>query len=99
MYSYMPFAGTMYSPFGYGYYNPNTIGYVYAPGYYWNGAGGSRTGTTTGVPLSVLPTSGTTKTGSSSAPLLPRLGLTASARPTLASPAPGTQPGSPTASL
>ena len=98
MYSYMPFAGTMYSPFGYGYYNPMTIGYVYTPGYYWNGAGGARTGTTTGVPLSVLPTSGTTK-GASSAPLLPRLGVTAIARPTLASPAPGTQPGSPTASL
>jgi hypothetical protein len=98
MYSYMPFAGTMYSPFGYGYYNPNTIGYVYTPGYYWNGAGGARTGTTTGVPLSSLPTSGTTK-GATGAPLLPRLGTTAIARPTLASPAPGTQPGSPTASL
>jgi len=98
MYSYMPFAGTMYSPFGYGYYNPNTIGYVYTPGYYWNGAGGARTGTTTGVPLSSLPTSGTTK-GATGAPLLPRLGTTAVARPTLASPAPGTQPGSPTASL
>ena len=35
MYSFMPFAGTMYSPFGYGYYNPVTIGYVYTPGYYW----------------------------------------------------------------
>lgn len=98
MYSYMPFAGTMYSPFGYGYYNPNTIGYVYAPGYYWNGAGGARTGTLSGVPLSTLPTSGSTK-GASGTPLLPRLGTTAIARPTLASPAPGTQPGSPTASL
>jgi hypothetical protein len=98
MYSYMPFAGTMYSPFGYGYYNPNTIGYVYAPGYYWNGAGGARTGTLSGVPLSTLPTSGTAK-GASGTPLLPRLGTTAIARPTLASPAPGTQPGSPTASL
>jgi hypothetical protein len=97
MYSYMPFAGTMYSPFGYGYYNPNTIGYVYTPGYYWTGAGGSRTGTTTGVPLATLPTTGTLKSGS--APLLPRLGVTASLHPSLASPAPGTQPGSPTASL
>jgi hypothetical protein len=98
MYSYMPFAGTMYSPFGYGYYNPVTIAYVYTPGYYWNGAGGSRTGTTTGIPLSVLPTAGTTKTGAGT-PMLPRLGVTASARPSLTSPAPGTQPGSPTASL
>ena len=54
MYSYIPFAGTMYSPFGYGYYNPLTIVNVYTPGYYWNGAGGSRTGTTTGVPLSTI---------------------------------------------
>jgi hypothetical protein len=97
MYSYMPFAGTMYSPFGYGYYNPITIAYVYTPGYYWTGAGGARTGTTTGVPLATLPTTGTTKTGS--APALPRLGLTASLRPSLASPAPGTAPGSATASV
>lgn len=98
MYSYMPFAGTMYSPFGYGYYNPVTIVSVYTPGYYWNGAGGSRTGTTTGVPLSTLPTTGTAR-GTSSAPLLPRLGVTATSHPTLAAPTRGLQPGAPTASL
>jgi hypothetical protein len=97
MYSYMPFAGTMYSPFGYGYYNPITIGYVYAPGYYWGGSGGSRTGTTTGLPLSGLTPTGTTR--SAGAPQLPRLGLTASIRPTLGSPARGTEPGARTASL
>jgi len=95
MYSYIPFAGTMYSPFGYGFYNPITIGYVYAPGYYWQGAGGARTGTTTGLPLSSL-NGTTTKAG---VPQLPRLGVTAAARPTLSSPAAGTQPGAPTASL
>jgi hypothetical protein len=95
MYSYIPFAGTMYSPFGYGFYNPITIGYVYAPGYYWQGAGGARTGTTTGLPLSTLGTT-TTKSG---VPQLPRLGVTAAARPTLSSPAAGTEPGSPTASI
>lgn len=94
MYSYIPFAGTMYSPFGYGLFNPATIAYVYAPGYYWQGAGGARTGATTGLPLSTLPT--TTRTG---APQLPRLGVTAAARPTLSAPAAGTQPGTPTASL
>jgi hypothetical protein len=99
MYSYMPFAGTMYSPFGFGYYNPITIGYVYTPGYYWNGAGGPRTGATTGVPLSTLPTTGTATTKGASAPLLPRLGATAVARPSLTFPARGTQPGSPTAAL
>jgi hypothetical protein len=97
MYSYLPFSGTIYSPFGYGFYNPVTIGYAYTPGYYWAGSGGSRTGTTTGVPLATLPPVGSTKT--SGAPQLPRLGLTASFRPTLASPARGTEPGAPTSSL
>jgi hypothetical protein len=94
MYSYIPFAGTMYSPFGYGFYNPITIGYVYTPGYYWQGSGGSRTGTTTGLPISSLPV--TTKAG---VPQLPRLGVTAASRPTLSAPAAGTQPGAPTASI
>jgi hypothetical protein len=95
MYSYIPFAGTMYSPFGYGFYNPITIGYVYAPGYYWQGSGGARTGTTTGLPLSGLNTT-TTKSG---VPQLPRLGVTAASRPTLSAPAAGTEPGAPTASI
>lgn len=94
MYSYIPFAGTMYSPFGYGFYNPITIGYVYAPGYYWQGSGGARTGSTTGLPISTLPT--TTRTGVTQ---LPRLGVTAASRPTLSSPAAGTEPGAPTASI
>ena len=39
MYSFMPFGGTMYSPFGFGYFNPITVVDVYTPGgYYWNGA-------------------------------------------------------------
>jgi hypothetical protein len=77
--------------------NPATIGYYYAPGYYWQGAGGARTGTTTGVPLATLSAgSGTTRTGT---PLLPRLGVTSTARPTLSSPTRGMQPGSPTASI
>jgi hypothetical protein len=90
MYSYIPFGGTMYDPFGYGYYNPITIGYVYMPGYYWNGAGGTRTGATTGVPLLNGPTvrSGST-TGVSQ---LPRLGVTATLRPTPSAPARGIQP-------
>lgn len=98
MYSYMPFAGTMYSPFGYGYYNPMTIGYAYAPGYYWTGAGGARTGTT-GIPLSTLPTAGSLTGRNAAAPLLPRLGVTAGLRPSLGAPVRGIEPGSPTASL
>jgi hypothetical protein len=97
MYSYLPFAGTIYSPFGYGFYNPVTIAYVYNPAYYWGGAGGARTGATTGVPLQTLPT--TTTSGSGNKPALPRLGATANLRPSLNSPARGTEPGSTTASL
>lgn len=77
MYSYMPFAGTIFSPFGYGFYNPVTIGYVYAPNYYWAGAGGAKTGTTTGLPLQTLAPTSTTR------PTLPRLGTTATVRPAL----------------
>ncbi len=88
MYSYLPFAGTVYSPFGYGIYNPVTIADVYTPTYYWTGSGGARTGTTTGLPLSTL-----TPNGSTARPSLPRLGATASTRPTLSAAAPGTRPG------
>jgi hypothetical protein len=94
MYSYMPFAGTMYSPFGYGYYNPVTVAYVYTPGYYWAGSGGPVTGATTGLPLST-----TSATGPKGVSQLPRLGVTAAVRPTLSNPARGTEPGAPTASL
>ena len=86
MYSYLPFRGTVYGPFGYGLYNPMTIGYYYAPIYTWTGAGGARTGNLNGVALNGLPTrpvvTGTTP---------PRLSF-AGAHPTLSSPAPGTQP-------
>jgi hypothetical protein len=81
MYSFMPFAGTLYSPFGYGYYNPVTIAYVYTPGYYWQGAGGARTGSTSGVQLPTLVNPTSTRTGSVAQ--LPRLGVTATTRPTL----------------
>lgn len=96
MYSYLPFSGTIYDPFGYGFYNPATIADAYVPGYYWSGSGGSRTGTTTGVPLSALPTSTTTRNGT---PQLPRLGVTATLRPGLSSPIRGTEAGAPTSSL
>jgi hypothetical protein len=96
MYSYIPFSGTVYSPFGYGLYNPVTIAYVYVPGYYWNGAGGSRTGTTTGVPLSTI---NTTVNTSRNQPQLPRLGITATLRPSLSSPLRGTELGAATSSI
>ena len=98
MYSYIPFGGSLYDPFGYGYYNPVTIGDVYFPGYYWGGAGGARTAATTGLPLQSVPTlrGGSTTTTSSQ---LPRLGTTATLRPTASAPATGLRVGGPTATL
>ncbi|HEY4088341.1 MAG TPA: hypothetical protein VGM43_20560 [Bryobacteraceae bacterium] len=96
MYSYMPFGGSVYSPFGYGIYNPVTIGYVYMPTYYWSGAGGARTGTTGGVPLTGVSRSALLGSRSgSNAPQLPRLGTTATLRPTINAPLRGAEIGSP----
>jgi hypothetical protein len=92
MYSYMPFGGSVYSPFGYGIYNPVTIGYVYMPTYYWSGAGGARTGTTGGVPLTGVSRSALLGSRSgSNAPQLPRLGTTATLRPTINAPLRGAE--------
>lgn len=42
MYTYVPVAGTMWNPFGYGFYSPGSIYGYYNPGYYWYGGGGAR---------------------------------------------------------
>ena len=43
MYAYMPYAGTFYSPFGYGLFSPTTIYSYYTPGgYTWSGGTGAR---------------------------------------------------------
>lgn len=96
MYSYMPFGGGVFSPFGYDIYNPVTIGYVYMPTYYWSGAGGARTGTTGGLPLTgVSKTALLGNRSGSNAPQLPRLGTTATLRPTINSPLRGAEIASP----
>jgi hypothetical protein len=96
MYSYMPFGAGVMSPFGYGIFNPITIGYVYTPTYYWSGAGGARTGSTAGVPLTSAPRTALlgSRTGAH-APQLPRLGTTATARPTINTPLRGAEIASP----
>jgi hypothetical protein len=100
MYSYMPFGASVMSPFGYGIYNPVTIGYVYVPGYYWSGAGGARTGTTSGVPLTGVSRNALMGSRSgSNAPQLPRLGTTATLRPTVNAPLRGAEIGSPRTSF
>jgi hypothetical protein len=86
MYSYMPFGAGLVTPFGYSMFNPVTIGYVYMPAYYWPGSGGSRTGTTAGVPLTSAPGRALRNRSGSHAPRLPRLGTTATLHPTLNAP-------------
>jgi hypothetical protein len=81
MYTYMPFSGTYWSPFGYGYFSPYTIyGYYYPGGYYWNGGGSSRAGGSTGVPLTNIGTS------SLAASQVSRVGAGLNTHPTLSSP-------------
>src|SRR5271170_9894 len=43
MFTYMPYGGLYNSPFGYGYYSPGLVGYLYMPGspYYYGGSGGA----------------------------------------------------------
>ncbi len=52
MYTYMPFAGTMYSPFGYGLWSPYSVNQAYPYGY--------------GYGSSYYPTTGSTSSGKSS---------------------------------
>lgn len=55
MYTYVPGLGTMWSPFGYGFFSPLTIFNYYTPGMYWNGGGVGRQ--TVGAGASSLTTS------------------------------------------
>jgi hypothetical protein len=87
MYTYMPYGGLMYNPFGYGFYSPGLIYSFYSPmPYTWNGGGGAPASATTGQPLSSLSTftNGSAVSGSQ----ISRLGSSA-IHPTLANPAPG----------
>ena len=44
MYTYVPGAGTLWNPFGYGFFSPNTIYGYYTPTNYWYGGGAARGG-------------------------------------------------------
>jgi hypothetical protein len=52
MFTFMPYSGMFYSPFGFGYYSPFSVGGLYMPGspYYYGGAGGYGGVTRAGVP-------------------------------------------------
>ena len=53
MYTYMPYGGMFYSPFGYGMFSPGSIYNYYTPGgYYWYGGGGAPTASLTPLPVS-----------------------------------------------
>ena len=41
MFTYMPYSGMFWSPFGYGFYSPGMVGYLYMPGSPYYGTGGS----------------------------------------------------------
>jgi hypothetical protein len=84
MYTYMPFGGVAYSPFGYGFFSPGSIDAFYYPGsYYWYGGARARGGSYIGQPLSG---SGITRAGTTT---LPRLTGGNVMHPTLNSPIPG----------
>jgi hypothetical protein len=61
MYTYIPGAGVMWSPFGYGFFSPVAIFGYYTPTTYWGGGGVGRQTTSLGgtTLTSSLPTSGT----------------------------------------
>ena len=81
MYTYMPRSGTVWSPFGYGYFSPGTIFAYYSPDrYYWSGGGSARNGSSTGVPLTNIGTSGV------AASQVARFGSGINSHPTLSSP-------------
>jgi hypothetical protein len=42
MFTFMPSSGMLWSPFGFGFFSPLTIGSYYAPSGYWYGGGGAR---------------------------------------------------------
>jgi len=51
MYTYVPLAGTLWNPWGYGFFSPGTIGNYYVPSSYWYGGGGPIGASATGRPL------------------------------------------------
>jgi hypothetical protein len=51
MFTYVPVSGTLWSPFGYGFFSPYTIYDYYSPAAYWYGGGGAATGNAGGRPI------------------------------------------------
>jgi len=89
MYTYMPYGGLMYNPFGYGFYSPGLIYSYYSPQpYIWYGGGGAPAAATTGQSLSNLSTFAKASTGVSNSQVA-RLGSAAAVHPTLSNPTGG----------
>ena len=51
MFTYVPVSGTLWSPFGYGFFSPYTIYNYYSPTAYWYGGGGAPTSNAGGRPI------------------------------------------------
>ncbi len=59
MYTFVPAVGTMWSPFGYGFFSPGTIYNYYSPSTFWYGGGGPVGASATGRPVFGLASSTT----------------------------------------
>jgi len=51
MYTYVPLYGTLWSPFGYGFFSPGSIYGYYSPSTYWYGGGGPTGASAGGRPI------------------------------------------------
>ena len=51
MYTYVPLAGTLWNPWGFGFFSPGTISNYYVPSAYWYGGGGPVGASASGRPL------------------------------------------------
>jgi hypothetical protein len=51
MYTYVPLNGTLWNPWGYGFFSPNTIYSYYSPTAYWSGGGGAMGASARGRPV------------------------------------------------
>lgn len=89
MYTYMPYGGLMYNPFGYGFYSPGLIYSFYSPmPYIWYGGGGAPAASSVGQPLSSLSTFTGGSNGVSNSQVS-RLGAANAVHPTLSNPTAG----------
>ncbi|HEY3826536.1 MAG TPA: hypothetical protein VGL82_18365 [Bryobacteraceae bacterium] len=72
MFTFVPAYGTLWNPWGYGFFSPGTIYNYYTPTTYWYGGGGARGTGSIGRPLSGITTNTSTTQRAPLSGLLPR---------------------------